>query len=271
MSKYLLAVDPVLLLEKKEFVKIASDKKNMKDMGSLGDVVKDRLQDKYEFADVFQSTSETHDIRVHDFLMADKTNKRGLHSAGSLETPTGLVAYVTVDDEWMSKNSKIADKAAIVKLDPRVNPSMLHANDGATKDGDTTGFVRYGDYNTPVMTMVPANKELTNESVEDMERRADEREHELRNRKPSKLKSLVSTMQRVKQATGMDAFIAGWNMVDEWEHWDDNSNVKLPNTPQADAPATTIADTRLTSALRELSIQEMERNDGIGNDDMFRR
>lgn len=259
MSKYLLAIDPVLLLSEKQMTKITKNSESMKNSGTVGDAVKDILSKEYEFADLFQSTDETHTVNVHDFLMKEKTNERGMHNIGDLKTPTGLVAYVTVDDEWMKNHPNEVEAGAYVELDPRVDVQQLHANDGATKDGQTTGFIRYGDYKTPVMAMLPAGPINIDETVEDMERMADEREMSLRNRQ-SKVATIHSAFRSANAGSSLDAFLAGWNLVDQMKGVSEPTPmIPIRNKMEEEVLPSNTPQT-LTDSLKELSIREMMNN-----------
>jgi len=216
MANYLLTIDPVLLLTDKQMSKITKDKKDMQNNGTAGDAVKEVLQHNFEFADVFQSTYEEHTIKVHDTLMADKiaekAGRKGTTKMGDLKTPTGLIAYVTVTEEWIKNHPEETKAGVCFELDPRIDPKELHANDGATKDGDSAGFVRYGKYKTPLMTMLPKNKKLENEKIEDMELAADQREKSLRERTADTFKNTAKAFQNASRGSYMQAFIYGFKL-----------------------------------------------------------
>ena len=260
MSKYLVAIDPVLLLSEKQLDKISKDKRTLTSTGQVGDVVKDMLQKDYEFADVFQSTDEKHSVKMHEFLLADKTGERKMHDAGELETPTGLVAYVAVDEEWIKNHPEQAAASAHVKLDPRIDVTKFKANDGATEDSKTTGFIRYGDSKTPVMAMLPAGDlDYRHETISEMEKRADEREGDLRNRQ-STFQQVSSAFQQAKRGSMLDAFMVGWNLADQLGGKPQTFNVdtnKKPRTPVEKSTPNQPQD--MTTSLNELSMLEMMR------------
>lgn len=215
MANHLLAIDPVLLMSSSQFKKLskADDINN----GYAADYLKSELQKQFEFADVFQSTDETHKLKVHEFMLANKTGERKMHDVGTLETPSDLLAFVSVTDKWLEEHPEIADAGAHFELDPRINPKDLHGNDGATKDGKTTGFMRYSHYKTPIMMLVPDGPvNYHDETVEDMERFADEREERLRSRRfdMKKLQTVYSSFQDANQGSAFKAFMIGWNLAD---------------------------------------------------------
>lgn len=279
MSNYLIAIDPVLLLTDDETDRITNDEKAMENSGSIADAIKETITDKYAFADVFQSTSEKHSIKVHDFLMADKTHQRGMHDIGTLQTKTDLIAYAVVNDDWIEKHPDETKACAKVKLDDRIDPKQLKANDGATKDGRTTGFIRYGEYKTPVMVMVPTSKvNYKYESVKDMEQAADEREQRLRNRK-STFSMIRSAYQMAKQSSTIDAFMVGWNLSNQLRELKNRKNQKNnkndittgkskftpkdfrnTNESKTNTPKEPIQSNNFDRGLQELSIEQMENN-----------
>lgn len=219
-NKYLLAIDPVALLGDEQFAKLSKHHKYDANTttGEAADDIKAELQKRFEFADVFQATDETHKINAHEFLMADKTGNRGMHDIGTMETPTELLAFVTVTEEWLEQHPDEAKNSTTLKLDPRIDPKKLHANDGATKDGKTAGFIRYGDYKTPVMMLMPDGPAVYHdETVSDMERQADEREHALRSRK-GKFLQVHEAFKQAKHGSSIDAFIIGWRLMEDMKN-----------------------------------------------------
>lgn len=215
MANHLLAIDPVLLMSSSQLKKLSKDA-DIND-GRAADYFKSELQKKFEFADVFQSTDETHKLKVHEFMLANKTGERKMHDAGTLETPSDLLAFVSVTDKWLEENPEIAAAGAHFELDPRINPKDLHGNDGATKDGKTTGFIRYSHYKTPIMMLVPDGPvNYQDESVEEMERVADEREERLRSRRfdMKKIQKFYSAYKEAQRGSAFSAFMVGWNLAD---------------------------------------------------------
>ena len=257
MANHLLAIDPVLLMSASQFDKLSKDD-NITN-GHAADYLKKELQKQFEFADVYQSTDETHELKVHEFLLANKTGERSMHDAGKLETPSDLLAFVSVTDEWLESHKEIADAGAHFELDPRVNPKELHGNDGATKDGKTTGFLRYSHYQTPIMMLVPDGPvNYHDEDVDDMERAADEREDGLRERKFSmqKLQNLHATFQEAGRGSAFNAFMVGWAMADRI-----NNPEKYQSAPRGkpvEEVSEPVVSEKLNDGLDELSTRKME-------------
>lgn len=255
MANHLLAIDPVLLMSSSQFQKLSKD--NDINNGHAADYLKSELQKQFEFADVYQSTDETHKLKVHEFMLANKTGERKMHDAGTLETPSDLLAFVSVTDEWLEAHPEIADAGAHFELDPRINPKDLHGNDGATKDGKTTGFMRYSHYKTPIMMLVPEGPvNYHDEAVEEMERVADEREGRLRSRRfdMKKLQNLHSSFQEANRGSALSAFMVGWNLADRInnpEKYQQKASIKTGDESSKVA-------NKLNNGLDELSLQRME-------------
>lgn len=238
MANYLLAIDPVLLLSKRQFNKISEDYKSLEDNGASQDAIKDEISKSFEFADVFQSTNDVHNFKAHEFLLADKTGQHGMHDIGQLKTPSDLLAFVSVDDEWLKEHPNEAKAGSYIKLDDRIDPKKLHANDGATKDGRSAGFIRYDNYKTPVMAVLPEGPIDENETVEEMEREADKREGALRARK-SKLSTIHNAYKMAQQGSSLDAFLTGWKLIDQLHAITDERQQEeyARQHPQAQSPA----------------------------------
>ena len=254
MANHLLAIDPVLLMSSSQFEKLSKDTDI--NNGHAADYLKSELQKQFEFADVYQSTDETHKLKVHEFMMANKTGERTMHDAGTLETPSDLLAFVSVTDEWLDEHPEIADAGAHFELDPRINPRDLHGNDGATKDGKTTGFLRYSHYKTPIMMLIPEGPvNYHDENIEDMERAADEREESLRSRRfdMQKLKNLHSSFQEANRGSAFNAFMIGWNLADRIN----NPEKYQPKAPLKTEDGTQEITNKLNKGLNELSLQRM--------------
>ena len=255
MANHLLAIDPVLLMSSSQFKKLSKDTDI--NNGHAADYLKSELQKQFKFVDVYQSTDETHKLKVHEFMMANKTGERKMHDAGTLETPSDLLAFVSVTDEWLDEHPEIADAGAHFELDPRINPKDLHGNDGATKDGKTTGFLRYSNYKTPIMMLVPDGPvNYHDEDVEDMERAADEREKHLRGRRfdMQKLQNLHSSFQDANRGSAFSAFLVGWNLADSVNN---PEKYQHKETIKTEDETTEITD-KLNKGLDELSLQRME-------------
>lgn len=278
MANHLLVIDPVLLMSSSQFEKLSKDD-DIND-GRAADYLKSELQKQFEFADVYQSTDETHKLKVHEFMLANKTGERKMHDAGTLETPSDLLAFVSVTDKWLEEHPKIAEAGAHFELDPKINPKDLHGNDGATKDGKTTGFIRYSHYKTPIMMLVPDGPvNYQDESIEEMERIADEREERLRSRRfdQKKLKTIYSAFQDAKRGSAFNAFMMGWRLADRLKNpekyqekpsinpGDESQKVDRINTPEThqqtsintseELPNVT---NKLNNGLKELSLQRMD-------------
>lgn len=267
MANYLMAIDPVLLLNKNELADFTRNQKKYKTTGEAADKLNQTLQKDFPFAGVFQSTDETHCVLAHEFMLADKTGNREMHDMGRLETPSNLMAFVTVDDNWINDHPNEAKAGAYFQMDSRIDPTQLHANDGATKDGKTTGFVRYGQYKTPVMALMPDGPldKYNDETVEQQEAAADAREAAMRKR-DFKLQAIHSAWRQAKNGSALDGFLAGWELVsrlhdDQLETPDDEPDViEQPHMPQMSMPGEPELDNEFEDGLKNLSTLEMENN-----------
>jgi hypothetical protein len=262
------------MLNKKELANFASNRDKYKTTGEAADKLNQTLNKDFAFAQVFQATDETHRIDAHEFMLADKTGNRKMHDMEQLKTPSNLMAFVTVTDEWIDKHPDEAKAGAYFKMDPRIDPNQLHANDGATQDGKTTGFVRYGDYKTPVMALLPAGPldKYKNETIDQQEAAADARENQMRKR-DFKIQAIHSAWREAKNGSALDGFLAGWSLVSRLHEQKTNeqekpeSPIKMPHLPQMSMPgdehlpSVVPHENALTSGLNELSAQEMENND----------
>lgn len=263
MANHLLAIDPVLLMSSSQFEKLSKD--DDINNGHAADYLKAELQKQFKFADVYQSTNETHKLKVHEFMLANKTGEREMHDAGTLETPSDLLAFVAVTDEWLDGHPEIADAGAHFELDPRIDPKDLHGNDGATKDGKTTGFMRYSHYKTPIMMLIPEGPvNYHDEAVEDMEQAADEREGDLRNRRFSmqKLRNLHASFQEANRGSALSAFLVGWNMADRLNN-PEKYLPKEPHNTSTEKEESPNVSEKFNKGLDELSLQQIE---GIENE-----
>ena len=226
-----MTIDPVLMLNKEELADFAKNYDKYKTTGEAADKLNQTLGKNFAFAQVFQATNETHRVDANEFALANKT-----HDTGQLKTPSNLMAFVVVTDEWINKHPNEAKAGVCFKMDPWIKPEQLHANDGATRDGKTTGFVRYGDYKTPIVTLSPAKSldKYKDETADQQEAAADAREVKMRDR-DFKIEAIHSAWRDARNGTVLDGFLAGWSLADT-----------------------------LNRGLNELSVQEMKNNNQMG-------
>lgn len=268
MANYLMTIDPVLMLNKDELADFTRNQKKYKTTGEAADKLNQTLQKDFPFASVFQSTDETHNVSAHEFMLADKTGNRKMHEMGRLQTPSNLMAFVAVDDDWINAHPSEAKASAYFQMDSRIDPTQLHANDGATKDGKTTGFVRYGQYKTPVMALLPDGPldKYKDETVDQQEAAADEREATMRKR-DFKLQAIHSAWRQAKNGSALDGFLAGWELIDrlhnnQSETPDEKPTIiNQPHLPQMSMPGELTPDDQFEDGLKELSARAMENND----------
>lgn len=268
MANYLMTIDPVLVLNKDELADFKRNQKKYKTTGEAADKLNQTLKKDFPFANVFQSTDETHRVTAHEFMLEDKTGDRGMHDMGRLQTPSNLMAFIAVDDDWINAHPEEAKAGAYFQMDSRIDPTQLHANDGATKDGKTTGFIRYGQYKTPVMALLPDGPldKYNDETVEQQEAAADEREAAMR-RRDFKLQAIHDAWRQAKNGSTLDGFLAGWELVsrlhnDKLETPDEKPDViDQPHMPQMSMPGEPALGNRFEDGLKDLSAREMEMND----------
>ena len=285
MSNHLLTIDPVLLMDETQLDEL--DK--LKNAGEAADYISKQLGDQFAFSQVFQSTNDDHTLNVHEFMLANETGERKMHDMGTMKTPSDLLAFVTVDDEWINEHKDVINKGVHFKMDERIDPTLLNATDGQTEDGQTTSFLRYGQYKTPIMMVAPKGPvTYQNETVEDMERLADEREETLRGRKFSldPFRFVIQEHKKVKKESMRGAllggFMKGWDLVDNYKKTkgDSQQNREVSNgDPSKQPPASkgkkpkvesedtetekTKNENGLDSGLSDLSMRMLEEQSSI--------
>lgn len=232
MANHFLAIDPVLLLDEDKLG--ALDK--LSTAGEAQDYIQNELGDAFDFSQVFQSTNDEHDLHVHEFMLANETGQRKMHKMGVMKTPSDLVAFVTVDDEWMKEHADIVNKGIHFQMNERVDPKELKGVNGQTKDGQTTSALRYGHYKTNILMISENEKAISkDETAESMEERAKEQEDELRSRAFSldPLRFLKSQHESVKkqsmEGAFIDGFMKGWDMTDNYKAFKE----RRPQQPDA--------------------------------------
>lgn len=272
MSNHLLTIDPVLLMTEQQIEELNL----LKNLGDAADYISKQLGDQFVFSQVFQSTNNEHTLNVHEFMLANETGKRKMHDMGKMKTPSDLLSFVSVDDEWINEHKDVINKGVHFKMDERIDPKLLQATDGQTEDGQTTSFLRYGQYKTPIMMVAPDGPvTYQNETVEDMEKLADERESMLRNRKFSldPFRFLMQEHGKAKKesirGSLLGGFMKGWDLVDNYKKVMGNDQGPNPNTNQSvpnnrnklvTSPMNTkeAEITEFNSGLQELSEQSMQ-------------
>lgn len=266
MSNYLLGIDPVLLLTDNQKNRLD---KTSNSQGDLADNIQNILSDKFEFAEVYQSTTEKHEMKMDNYLLSKQGPKK-MNFVGEFQTPSGLMSYIVVDDQWVKNNPNLLSVAAGAKLDDRIDINKLKGNDGATKEGETTGFIRYNNNQAPSMIIVPSWKHKYNDTVEAMEAQADAREKALRNR-PSKLQMIHREFEAIKQGSGINAFMSGWRLINKMNDYNEETKkLKHPiDESQQDKNPDELNDDKLHKSLTDLSIEMTAQNDSIDGNEMY--
>lgn len=220
MANHFLAIDPVSLLDEDQLGTL--DK--LSTAGEAQDYIQNELGDAFDFSQVFQSTNDEHDLHVHEFMLANETGQRKMHKMGVMKTPSDLVAFVTVDDEWMKEHADIVNKGIHFQMNERVDPKELTGVNGQTEDGQTTSALRYGHYKTNILMISENEKAISKkETAESMEERAKEQDDVLRSRSFSldPLRFIKDQHERVKKQSAegafIDGFMKGWDMTDNYK------------------------------------------------------
>lgn len=220
MTNHFLAIDPVLLMDEDQLGTL--DK--LSTAGEAQDYIQKELGDQFDFSQVFQSTNNEHDLHVHEFMLANETGERKMHKMGVMKTPSDLVAFVTVDDEWMKEHETIVNKGVHFQMNERVDPKELKGVNGQTEDGQTTSALRYGHYKSNILMISENEKAISkDETAESMEERAKEQEEVLRSRSFSldPLRFIKSQHEKVKKQSAegafIDGFMKGWDMTENYK------------------------------------------------------
>lgn len=243
MANHFLAIDPVALLDEDQLNHLST----IQTAGDAQDYIQEELSKTYEFSNVFQSTNSEHDLHAHEFMLANETGERKMHKKGVMKTPSDLLAFVTVDDEWIKDHQDIIDKGVHFKLHDRVDPKQLHAVNGLTADGQTTSAIRYAHYKSNVLMVSENEKAISkDETNESMEERATEHESVLRDRtftfSLDPFRFVKSQHERVRKDTiegaFMDGFMKGFDMSDNYK--------KFKSDPHNEPPLQTKKDKQET-------------------------
>lgn len=276
MANYLMTIDPIKMLNKRELADFSRHRDQYQTTGAAADKINQMLEKDFPFVQVFQSTAETHQVEAHEFMLADKTGKRELHKLGKLKTPSKLMAFVSVSDDWLKTHPKEAKAGAYFEMDPRIDPHLLHASDGATKGGKTMGFIRYGSFQTPVMHLVPAGpaSQYDKETVPQEEAAAAARQSKMRQRH-FKFELIQNAWREIRSGSAVNGFLAGWDLVSKLHDAKANqkpateSQLNMPHLRQmsmpgdASLPSSGATNAPLAAGLKELSVQAMEENDRL--------
>lgn len=263
MANHFLAIDPVLLMNEEQIAHL----NKLETTGEAQDFIQEQLEDQFDFSQVFQSTNDEHDLHVHEFMLANETGERKMHKMGVMKTPSDLLSFVTVDDEWMKEHKDIVNKGVHFKMHERVDPKELKGINGQTEDGQTTSALRYAHYK-PNILMVSENEKAISEeeTAESMEERAKEQESMLRKREFSldPLRFLKGKHDQVSKQTIegalLDGFLKGWNMMDEYKAYkerDSNQRVQPTAPPKEETPKEE-KPVEIGDGLHDLSTQIMQ-------------
>jgi len=266
MANHFLAIDPVLLMDEDQLEVL--DKLNT--AGEAQDFIQKELNNEFDFGQVFQSTNNEHDLHVHEFMLANETGQRKMHKMGVMKTPSDLVAFVTVDDEWMKEHEGIVNKGVHFKMNERVDPKELKAVNGRTEDGQTTSALRYAHYTSNILMVSENEKAISKkETPKTMEDRAKEEDTILRERSFNldPLRFIKSQHDSVKkqsiEGAFLDGFMKGWDMTDNYKSFKERR--PQPTQEQRDAgkdatnePAKTV---QIGDGLKELSARMMEQQE----------
>ena len=264
MANHFLAIDPVLLMDDEQLNALSE----LRTSGEAQDFIQKELNKEFDFGQVFQSTNNEHDLHVHEFMLANETGERKMHKMGVMKTPSDLVAFVTVDDDWMKENKDVVNKGVHFKMHERVDPKELKAVKGLTEDGQTTSAVRYGHYTTNVLMISENEKAISkDETAKGMEERAEEEEETLRQRVFSldnlnKLSFLKGQHDSVKKETMggafVDGFMKGLALADNYESFKSRRSQQPSDTPSSDEPSDKEVDPdQLGDGLNDLSEQRL--------------
>ena len=263
MANHFLAIDPILLMDDEQLIALSK----LSTSGEAQDFIQKELNKEFDFGQVFQSTNNEHDLHVHEFMLANETGERKMHKMGVMETPSDLVAFVTVDDDWMKEHKDVVNKGVHFKMHERVDPKELKAVNGRTKDGQTTSAVRYGHYTTNVLMISENEKAISkDETSKGMEERAEEEEEVLRQREFTldPLRFLKSQHDSVKkksiEGAFVDGFMKGWDLADNYESFKSRRSQQPSDEPSNKAVKSSAPDkpVQIGDGLKDLSAQMME-------------
>lgn len=263
MANHFLAIDPVLLMNDKQLE--ALNKLHIS--GEAQDFIQKELDKEFDFGQVFQSTNNEHDLHVHEFMLANETGKRKMHKMGVMKTPSDLVAFVTVDDDWMKEHKDVVNKGVHFKMHERVDPKELKAVKGRTADGQTTSALRYAHYTSNILMISENEKAISkDETSSKMEKRAEEEEEVLRQREFTldPLRFLKSQHDSVKkqsiEGAFIDGFMKGWDLTDNYKTFKSHGSRQPSDEPSNKAVKSSAPDkpVQIGEGLRDLSAQAME-------------
>lgn len=261
MANHFLAIDPILLMDDEQLIALSK----LSTSGEAQDFIQKELNKEFDFGQVFQSTNNEHDLHVHEFMLANETGERKMHKMGVMKTPSDLVAFVTVDDDWMKEHKDEVNKGVHFKMHERVDPKELKAVNGRTKDGQTTSAVRYGHYTTNVLMISENEKAISkDETPSKMEERAEEEEEELRQREFTldPLRFLKREHDSVKKnsigGAFVDGFMKGWDLADNYESFKSSRSYQPYEEPSNKEPSTPDKPVQIGDGLKDLSAQVME-------------
>lgn len=264
MANHFLAIDPVLLMDDEQLNTLSK----LRTSGEAQDFIQNELNKEFDFGQVFQSTNNEHDLHVHEFMLANETGERKMHKMGVMQTPSDLVAFVTVDDDWMKEHKDVVNKGVHFKMHERVDPKELKAVNGRTEDGQTTSALRYAHYTSNVLMISENEKAISkDETPSKMEKRAEEEEEVLRQRvfsldKLEKLGFLKDQHDSVKKETMggafVDGFMKGLALADNYESFKSRRSQQPSDEPSNDEPSAPDKPDQLGDGLRNLSAQMRE-------------
>lgn len=215
-NQYMMVIDPALLLKDDEMDEMVDQK--LKTTGEQQDFIQDKLEQRYPFVHVAQSTEDIHEVKIADNLLDEnaRTGKQGLQTVGHLSTPSDLIGYAVVDGDWIKEHPDKAKQAAFVKLDPNIDPKKFKATEGLTKNNTAAGFITYGNNKMPSMVMLPKRKEdYKNQTMEEMEQHAKDMNPQMRSR-ASKIGAVWQTFANNRHRGFANSFMAGWQLVNKF-------------------------------------------------------
>src|SRR5699024_2206569 len=111
MANHFLAIERVLLMDDEQ----RNSLNKLLTSVDAQDFIQKELNKEFDFGQVFQSTNNEHDLHVHEFMLANETGERKMHKMGVMKTPSDLVAFVTVDDDWMKEHKDVVNKGVHFK------------------------------------------------------------------------------------------------------------------------------------------------------------